>query len=63
MSFSAQKAVESFGYVTELAPTGASMEDPVNVDSDAETEVSEYPPWSPEGLIQCLYNVAATDSV
>ena len=54
--FRSEKAVESFGYVTELAPTGASTEDPVNVDSDAETEVSEYPPWSPEGMVQWLYD-------
>ena len=53
------KASKSFGFVTELTPTGASAEDPVNNDSprseEAETESSEYPPWSSEGRIHWMY--------
>ena len=54
-----EKSSESFGFVTELPPTGASAEDPVNndgADSDeAVTESSEYPPWSSEDMIHWMY--------
>ena len=55
-----RKHQKSFDFVTELAPTGASAEVPVNNDGTtsegAETESSEYPPWSSEvGMIHWMY--------